>query len=450
MDDTECMSPNASPSAVPRTGVRRVNLLPLVIAIGALALFTALIAMVAVKRANAAAAAQQEDVAQGAKRNADTSAMAKDVIGEYGPGLIPSAKRPAAAEQPASGVPIAPVTNPDAPPTPPRNTSPQIDPDEQQIRMAKMQQFQEAVKAKTSVSIERQPGRGPSFNDAPQTREEMLSRIADVRRQMEQNQSAGDSNLPYQAQLSKVRSSLGANTTGQQALSIGNQSASAKNSIQQFGNPGQGDRWRLDQEVQNPRSRFELRAPSVIPGVMISGVNSELPGQIVGQVSQDVYDSATGRHLLIPQGTRLLGVYSSDLVYGQSAVLIAWQRLVFPDGKALDIGSMPGTDSAGYSGFRDQENHHYVRIFASALLMSGVTAGVAYSQNQGHSAGYEQPSINSELRQALGQQLGQVTAQMIAKNLNIAPTLEIRPGYRFNIMVVKDLDFPAPYKGFDY
>ena len=458
-ENVDQMSPNASPSSVPKTGVRRVNALPLILALTALALFTALIAMVAVKRSNNANAAVQQDVPQASKKNTDTSAMAKEVIGEHGAGLIP----PKSAAPPAtetSGVPIAPVNNPDAPPTPPRqgNGAPATpaDPDEQQIRMTKMQQFQDAVKAKTALSLPNQPGKAgmAPTSDAPQTREEMLSRIADVRRQMDQ-QNAGDPNAAYQAQLAKARASLGvsvgATSSGQQLLQA-SASTGGRNNVQQFGNAGQGDRWKLDQEVQAPRSRFEIRSGAVIPGVMISGVNSDLPGQIMGQVSQNVYDTATGKYLLIPQGTRLVGTYSSDVIYGQSAVLIAWQRLVFPDGKALDIGSMPGADSAGYAGFRDQVNNHYVRIFASALLMSGVTAGISYSQDRNSSSGtgYQQPTASSELSQALGQQLGQVTAQMIAKNLNIAPTLEIRPGYRFNIVVVKDLDFTTPYKSFDY
>jgi type IV secretory pathway VirB10-like protein len=188
------------------------------------------------------------------------------------------------------------------------------------------------------------------------------------------------------------------------------------------------------------------------PATLITGINSELPGQIMAQVSQDVHDTPTGSYKLVPQGSRLVGTYSSELVYGQSRVLIAWQRIVFPDGKAMDIGAMPGADGAGYAGFKDQVNNHYLRIFGSALLMSAVTAGVAYSQDRDnhHRGQYSAPSASSELSAAVGQQLGQVTAQMIAKNLNIAPTLEIRPGFRFNVTVVKDLTFSKPYEAFDY
>ncbi|MBR8087065.1 TrbI/VirB10 family protein [Burkholderia vietnamiensis] len=475
MADNDQMSPDASPGSKPKSGVRRVNNLPLILAALALAAFTALIAMVAVKRANNANTQQQQDVAQTSKKYTDTSAMAKEVIGGHGAGVIP-ADAPTPPASSTAAVPIAPVSNPDAPPAPPRqaNGAPApVDPDEQQIRMAKMQMFQDAVKAKTNVPL---PNQGPSRygsgspapagavdSSVPQSRAEMLARIADVRRQIDNAQSSGDPNAAYQAQLAKIRGSMGGGGGGFGGVSYGGSDGgpqllqaantnSSRNDIQQFGANGQSDRWKLGNDLEAPRSRFEVRAGGVIPGVMISGINSDLPGQIIGQVSQDVYDTATGKYLLIPQGTRLVGTYNSNIVYGQSAVLIAWQRLVFPDGKAMDIGAMPGADSAGYAGFRDQVNNHYVRIFASAFLMSGVTAAAAYAtdRNNNNSGFYTQPTVSSELSQALGQQLGNVTAQMVAKNLNIAPTLQIRPGYRFNITVVKDLDFTKPYKSFDY
>ncbi len=134
--------------------------------------------------------------------------------------------------------------------------------------------------------------------------------------------------------------------------------------------------------------------------------------------------------------------------------MVAWQRIVFPDGKAMDIGAMPGSDSEGYSGFTDQVNNHYVRLYGSAFLLSAMTAGFTLSQNQnqqnpGSSLGYQQ-NASTALSQALGQQLGQVTSRIMQKNLNISPTLEIRPGYRFNVVVTKDMTFSKPYQSFDY
>lgn len=466
MVDNDQMSPDASPNSKPRSGVRRVNNLPLIIGIVALCLFALLIAKVALKRMNTVAVAQS-DTQKVSKKNIDTRTMANEVLSGHGPGLIPSAmpEVPPAVSGTA-GIPIAPVNNPDAPPMPPHqpdSLSAPVNPDEQQLRMAKLQQFQEAIKANSKITLPydgsgsgstSMTSRGASATATPQSREEMLAQIAKVRRQIDENAAGGDLTSSYQAQLARIRASLGNGDGGSESsphlLQV---SASSSNKdFSQFANNGQGDRWKLDQEIQAPRSSFEIRAGGVIPGVMISGVNSDLPGQIMGQVAQDVYDTATGKYLLIPQGTRLVGMYNSNVAYGQGAILIAWQRLVFPDGKALDISAMPGADNAGYAGFRDQANHHYTRIFGSALLMSGVTAASSYAtdRNRNNSGIYSQPTASSELSQALGQQLGNVTAQMISKNLNIAPTLQIRPGYRFNIIIVKDLNFTKPYKSFDY
>ena len=127
---------------------------------------------------------------------------------------------------------------------------------------------------------------------------------------------------------------------------------------------------------------YAILTTFVIPATLISGINSQLPGKIFAQVSQDVYDTATGKYPLVPQGTKLEGIYSSEVVYGQRSVLVAWQRLVFPDGKTMDIGAMPGSNAAGYAGFTDQVNNHYVRLFGSAFLMSAITAGVALSQSR--------------------------------------------------------------------
>jgi type IV secretion system protein VirB10 len=210
-----------------------------------------------------------------------------------------------------------------------------------------------------------------------------------------------------------------------------------------------GDRWESSSRPQAPVSPFELRAGFVIPGVMITGISSELPGQIEAQVAQNVYDTATGSYLLIPQGSRLVGAYQSNAAYGQARVLIAWQRVVFPDGKALDLGAMPGADSAGYAGFNDQVNNHYARIFGSAVMLSLIGAGAEVGAPQTSTTG-QTTTVSQALSQQLAQQLGSTATQMIQKNLSIAPTLKIKPGYRFNVVVTKDLVFRSAYQAFDY
>jgi type IV secretion system protein VirB10 len=194
-----------------------------------------------------------------------------------------------------------------------------------------------------------------------------------------------------------------------------------------------------------PLSPFEIKMGTVIPAIMVTGVNSDLPGELIAQVSQDVWDTATGRHLLIPQGSKLFGIYDSHVMFGQNRVLIAWTRITFPDASTLDLGHMSGADQAGYAGFSDKVNNHYVKIFGSALLMSIISAGVQLSQPQ-TSGQLAQPSAQQTAAAAMAQQLGQTGNAILQKNLNIQPTIEIRPGYRFNVMVSKDILLPSPYR----
>ena len=191
-------------------------------------------------------------------------------------------------------------------------------------------------------------------------------------------------------------------------------------------------------------SPFEIKAGSVIPGVMISGANSELPGQIIGQVKQDVYDSATGQHLLIPAGSRVVGTYDSAINNGQSRIFVAWQRIIFPDSSSISLDAMPGADQSGLAGFKDQVNNHYVRTFGQAFLLSLFAAGIQLSQPAGAVSGtYNAQQIGAA---AIGQQMGMLGMQIARKNLNMQPTLEVRPGFEFTIAVNKDMIIP-PWTG---
>lgn len=188
---------------------------------------------------------------------------------------------------------------------------------------------------------------------------------------------------------------------------------------------------------QKPLSTYEIKAGWNIPAILITGVNSDLSGQILAQVTQNVYDSATGKYLLIPQGTKVVGAYSSNIIYGQSRLLVAWNKLIFPNGDTLNLDGMQGTSQDGYTGFEDQVDNHYFRIFGSAFLLSSISAGIALSDNSDTNSEKETAS-DKAIAQAI-QQMGQVASEMIRKNMNISPTLKIRPGYKFNIFVTKDI-----------
>lgn len=193
--------------------------------------------------------------------------------------------------------------------------------------------------------------------------------------------------------------------------------------------------------IKKPLSEFQLMAGTLIPGVMISGVNSDLPGQILGQVSQNVYNTVTGQHLVIPQGTKIIGQYDSNVSFGQKRVLVVWTRLIFPNGNSLSLEKMEGVDMSGYAGFHDKVNNHNGRIFKSVVLGSVLTAAAQISTSQNSSDNSYQAAAGS----GVAQNVANTTQNMLNKNLSIQPTLTIRPGYQFNIFLTKDLIFLEPY-----
>ena len=202
----------------------------------------------------------------------------------------------------------------------------------------------------------------------------------------------------------------------------------------------------LSATVRGSVSPYEVKAGTIIPGVLLTGVNSDLPGQLIAQVREPVFDTETGQHLLIPQGARLVGLYGHQTVYGQERVLITWKRVIFPNGSSLSLkDGMPGTDALGAAGFRDEVNQHLVRVFGSALLLSVISAGIQLSQIPEFGQGFSGPTAGNVLGAAVGQQLGQTSSELIRRGMNVSPTIEIRPGYAFNVMVIQDIVFPGPY-----
>ncbi len=199
----------------------------------------------------------------------------------------------------------------------------------------------------------------------------------------------------------------------------------------------------LSSTLQKPISPYEVKAGTIIPATLITGIDSDLPGQITAQVSQNIYDTVTGNYLLIPQGTRVLGVYDSKVSYGQKRVLIVWSRLIFPSGNSFDLQGQPGVDLMGMSGLYDQVDNHYTKIFGSALMFSVFGALGQLSQPQQANGVLTNQQI---IYGAIGQQMSQTGAQLVEKNMNIQPTITIRPGANFNILLTRDMVLPAPYR----
>jgi type IV secretory pathway VirB10-like protein len=191
-------------------------------------------------------------------------------------------------------------------------------------------------------------------------------------------------------------------------------------------------------------SPLTLLAGSLIPATLTSAINSDLPGSATAIVRRDVYDSLTGFELLIPQGSRLFGRYDHQVAYGQSRLVVTWTRLTLPDGSTFDLEPMPGADGVGASGLADRVDRHLGRLFGGALLMSVVSAGAQLSQPS-YSDANRAPSAGSVASGALGQQLTQVSSALIERELQVRPTVTLRPGATFSVSVTTDIVFPASY-----
>ena len=200
----------------------------------------------------------------------------------------------------------------------------------------------------------------------------------------------------------------------------------------------------LGRERKAALGKFEIKAGWLIPAVLEQELNSDLPGLIRALVRENVYDSVSGRYVLIPAGSTLVGIYNSHVGYGQNALQAVWRRIIFPDGSCISIGGLEGDDGQGAAGFRDQVDSHWRRILSGALLTSLFAAGIQVSQGTNSSI-LQSQSVGQQVGQAVGQQIGQLGEEVTRRNLNVQPTIKVRPGYRFFVRVEKDILFNGPY-----
>jgi type IV secretory pathway VirB10-like protein len=192
-------------------------------------------------------------------------------------------------------------------------------------------------------------------------------------------------------------------------------------------------------------SRYEIKAGWEIPAILEQNLNSDLPGELKALVTSNVYDTATGNYLLIPQGARLIGRYDSGISYGQDGVQVVWNRIVFPDASSIDLNGMVGLDSHGNAGLRDKVDRHYRRLIGFSLLTSLFTAAFAISQERNESV-LVNPSPGQLAAGAVGQELSQTGSQITRRNLNVQPTIKVPAGLRFTVRVNRDILFEAPYE----
>ena len=192
--------------------------------------------------------------------------------------------------------------------------------------------------------------------------------------------------------------------------------------------------------LQTPASPHQVMAGSVIAASLITGINSDLPGLVVAQVTENLYDTVTGQTLLIPQGARLIGTYDSVVAFGQSRALLVWQRIILPDGSSIQIDNLPATDTAGYAGLEDEVDYHTWRLLKGIAMATLLGVGTELS------FGNNESDLVRAIRESTQQNAAQAGQRLTEKNLNIQPTITIRPGWPLKIIIQKDIVL-RPYKG---
>lgn len=392
----------------PGSGVRRLNRRPLIIA--GLILCLLLIAVSYTYQMRLAELRRRNQAASETAEPAGLPAILKDA-----PDGFIAPRQPAQPEP----LPTQPADKPAALP------APEPDPyaaewaryrqELERQRRAREQAAQKAIQAPTAVkaALPLRSKETPSAEPAPSAAGQLASLYTAeaLRRRLDERQEEGERDLNRAAEKRAFLSDRLPESAAAQYLPRGREA---------------------------PLSPYEIKAGTVIAATMVTGVNSDLPGQIIGQVAENVYDSASGRFVMIPQGAKLIGSYDNAITPGQERVLVAWQRIVLPDASSIDLGQMPGSDQSGLAGFTDKVDTHFWQMAGSAILLSVLSAGVQISQG-GQSPGENGLNAQQSIAAGLGQQFGQLGAELARRNARQQPTLEIRPGYRFAVTVTKDM-----------
>jgi type IV secretion system protein VirB10 len=387
---------------------------------------------------------QQRQVAalaeSGASRNVSPATaagadIAKDVptgsvpvtgrAGIQPPGQASDLRPPEDGRSPANSADRVVVRQPSPPPAPQNQLVREPSPEERRLAQA-YQQEQDAIAAPTSVRDSFAPTAGgarATSNGAPVAATDASDAIASLVR------SLGNGHAP-----ATLRGTGDTSFEGQDAKEAFLAKARAG---------AAGDYLKSTRTA--PLSQFEIKAGWEIPAVLEQALNSDLPGELKALVTSNVYDTATGWFLLIPQGSRLVGVYDSRIGYGQDGAQVIWDRIIFPDASSLDLGGMIGQDSRGFSGFREKVDRHYRRLIGFAVLTSLFSASAEVAQSRNRTL-LTYPSPGEVAASAAGQEVSEVGAQITRRNLNVQPTIKIPIGYKFNVRVNRDIVFEAPYR----
>jgi type IV secretion system protein VirB10 len=191
--------------------------------------------------------------------------------------------------------------------------------------------------------------------------------------------------------------------------------------------------------ITAPPSAWTLAAGTIIPASLITGLNSDLPGLVLAQVTENVRDSATGHVVLVPQGARLIGRYDSSVTYGQRRALLVWDRILFPDGSSIEHDKMPATDTSGYAGLQGQVNSHPWQLVKGVVLSTALGLGSELSFGGGG-------AVARAIRESAQQSGSRAGDQLVGRSLDVQPTLTVPPGWPVRALLAKDLVL-QPWKG---
>lgn len=255
-------------------------------------------------------------------------------------------------------------------------------------------------------------------------------------RRLAEQEAARTSRIFFQTAPGAARETSAPNIAG---LGLGNQPGAAQNNDLAFLNAPVDRRTVALDRVMPPASPFVLQAGSVVPAALMTGIRSDLPGQITAQVTQHIYDSPTGSMVLIPQGTRIIGEYSNDVTFGDRRVLLVWNRLIFPNGRSIVLERQPGADTQGYAGLEDGIDYHWWDLAKAAGLSTLLSVGAELTMD-------DDERLIQAIRNGAQDTINDAGQQIVQRQLQVAPTLTIRPGFPVRVIVTRDLVL-EPYGG---
>ena len=255
-------------------------------------------------------------------------------------------------------------------------------------------------------------------------------------RRLAEEEAARTSRVFFQTAPAAANVTPASETVG---FSLGDQPPAAQNSDVAFLSGPVDRRTVAPDRVMPPASPYVLQAGSVIPAALITGIRSDLPGQITAQVTQHIYDSPTGSMLLIPQGTRIIGEYSNDVGFGQRRILLVWNRLIFPNGRSIVLERQPGADTQGYAGLEDGVDYHWWDLAKAAGLSTLLSIGAELTME-------DDERLIQAIRNGAQDTINDAGQQIVQRQLQVRPTLTIRPGFPVRVIVTRDLVL-EPYGG---